>query len=48
MITAAPKLDRDRSPRLMASLGHSAAAVEEVQRLRYRVFGRELGALGGA
>lgn len=45
MNNTAPKLAGNRSPRLVISLAHSAAAVEEVQRLRYRVFGQEMGAL---
>ena len=46
MHNTAPRLARNGSARLVSSLAHSAAAVEEVQRLRYRVFGQELGALG--
>ncbi|MGO9056612.1 MAG: GNAT family N-acetyltransferase [Candidatus Binataceae bacterium] len=48
MDNTAPKLANNSSPRLQTGLAHSAAAVEEVQRLRYRVFGQEMGALNDA
>jgi len=46
MLTAASTQSGRHRGRLAVSLAHSAAAVEEVQRLRYQVFGHELGAIG--